>query len=365
MTPPTGESALLAVRDLAVSFESTTGTVSNAVDGVSFTLYPRQTVAIVGESGCGKSVTAMSLLRLLRSPPARYRAGTAMFADGGKVQDLLALPEHELRGIRGARIAMVFQEPMTSLNPVMTVGAQIAEAVRLHRQVSRREAHLAAIDAMRRVEIPDAAHRAGAYPHEFSGGMRQRVMIAMALACRPAVLLADEPTTALDVTVQAQILDLIECMRDDLGMGVLLITHDLGVVASRADVVCVMYAGRVVEYADVFSIFRRPLHPYTRGLLASIPSARVQRLRTVRDLLGDSRERTIQTDRGTVQAWWPDDTPASSAGPATKRNGVLIEAHPGHWALAGAAPHQAASHPDVRLRRGRTLVCADKGASPS
>ena len=255
---------LLEIADFALSFVGGDGVATKAVDGVSLTVHPRQTLAVVGESGCGKSVTALSVLRLIPRPPGRIDRGSIVL-DG--VGDLLRLSEKQMLPVRGREIAMIFQEPMTCLNPVFTIGEQIIETILLHQDVKRTHAVQIALEAMNEVGIPRPAERLRAYPHQFSGGMRQRVMIAMALACRPRLLLADEPTTALDVTIQAQILDLLAMLQQQRGMGVMLITHDLGVVAQNADVACVMYAGRVVEYARVPDLFERPLHPYTRGLL--------------------------------------------------------------------------------------------------
>ena len=256
---------LLSVTDLRVGFSTDDGIVQ-AVDGVSFDLAAGEVVAIVGESGCGKSVTAQSVIGLTRSPNATI-TGTAVF-DG---RDLIAAEETELRSVRGEQIAVVFQDPMTSLNPVYRVGDQIAEMIRAHRGVSKREAMVRAVELLDAVGIPNADRRVRDYPHEFSGGMRQRVMIAMALSCGPQVLIADEPTTALDVTIQAQILELLRRLNRDRGVAVLLITHDLGVVAELADRVVVMYAGQVVEQAGVEELFDAPRHPYTHGLLGSIP----------------------------------------------------------------------------------------------
>jgi peptide/nickel transport system ATP-binding protein len=268
MAAPASEpTTLLEIRDLVTEFRTPEGTL-RAVDGVSFDVAARSTLGLVGESGCGKSVTALSIMRLVASPPGRIAAGTIRY--GGR--DLLALRPAEMRAIRGNRIAMIFQEPMTSLNPVFTVGAQVAEAVRLHQRKSRREARAAAIEMFRRVGIPSPEDRVDAYPHQLSGGMRQRVMIAMALACRPDLLIADEPTTALDVTIQAQILDLLRSLQRELGMSILLITHDLGVVAESCDEVIVMYAGRIVERARTETLFAAPRHHYTAGLLRSVPS---------------------------------------------------------------------------------------------
>ena len=261
--------ALLEVRDLVTEFRTEHGVV-RAVDGVSFELQPRTTLGVVGESGSGKSVTALSIMRLVAAPAGRVARGEIRF--GGK--DLVTLAEPAMRAIRGNRIAMIFQEPMTSLNPVFTVGAQVGEAVRLHQGKSKREARAIAIEMFRKVGIPSPEARVDAYPHQLSGGMRQRVMIAMALACKPDVLIADEPTTALDVTIQAQILELLVELQRELGMGILLITHDLGVVAETCDEVVVMYAGRVVERAPTKALFAAPRHHYTAGLLRSIPMGR-------------------------------------------------------------------------------------------
>jgi oligopeptide/dipeptide ABC transporter ATP-binding protein len=246
---------------------------------VSLSVYPGQTVALVGESGCGKSVTAMSVLRLIPSPPGKVLGGQVLFEG----RDLLRLEEREMRSVRGAQIAMIFQEPMTSLNPVFSIGDQIAEAVKLHQRVNTRTAYEVAEAALREVGINDPGRRLHEYPHQMSGGMRQRIMIAMALACRPKLLIADEPTTALDVTIQAQILELLRKLQRENGMSILLITHDLGVVAENADAVAVMYASRIVEYAKVEDLFDRPQHPYTEGLFRSVPrlGAHAKRLDTI------------------------------------------------------------------------------------
>jgi peptide/nickel transport system ATP-binding protein len=267
MSEPQMEEKVLDVKGLRTVFFTNSG-LFKAVDDVSFSVRRGETLAIVGESGCGKSVTALSVMRLVPDPPGRIVGGSIMLEG----TDLLSLDESEMRAIRGNRISMIFQEPMTSLNPVMRIGDQITEAVRLHRQMSRKEATAKAVEMLRLVKIPEAERRAQEYPHQLSGGMRQRAMIAMALACRPALLIADEPTTALDVTIQAQILALILELQKELGMGLVLITHDLGVVAQTAQRVVVMYAGRKVEEADVETLFASPRHPYTRGLMASIPS---------------------------------------------------------------------------------------------
>ncbi len=265
-TPSTNDS-LLAVEDLRVYFHIRSG-VARAVDGVSFSIEPGKTLGLVGESGSGKSVTALSILGLVPSPPGRIKSGQIHFNG----QDLLALDEKKMRQVRGNKISMIFQEPMTALNPVFTVGAQVAEAFRLHRGASRREANLEAIGMLEKVRIPDAKARVKDYPHQLSGGMRQRVMIAMALACQPDLLIADEPTTALDVTVQAQILELMQELQQDTGAAILLITHDLGVVSEITDHVAVMYAGQIVEHAPTAEIFQAPSHPYTEGLIRSVPN---------------------------------------------------------------------------------------------
>ena len=265
--PVNGPAApLLQVDGLKTHFFTRDGVV-RAVDGVSFAVYPGETLAVVGESGCGKSVTALSVLRLIASPPGKIVSGKLLFQD----RNLLELDEAEMRELRGNDISMIFQEPMTSLNPVLTAGRQIAEALRVHRGLGRGEALAGAVSMLRQVDIPEPERRALEYPHQLSGGMRQRVMIAMALACDPRLLIADEPTTALDVTIQAQILDLMRALKEKSGAAIVLITHDLGVVAEMAQRVVVMYAGRKVEEAPVDALFARPRHPYTRGLLSSIP----------------------------------------------------------------------------------------------
>jgi peptide/nickel transport system ATP-binding protein len=257
--------ALLEVENLQTHFNTPDGVV-RAVEGVSLHVEGGETLAVVGESGCGKSVTAMSILRLIQEPPGKIK-GSIRFEG----RDLLSLSEQEMRDIRGNAISMIFQEPMTSLNPVLTVGKQIGETVQLHQGMNARDAEQKAIEMLTLVGIPAPARRVREYPHQLSGGMRQRVMIAMALACNPRLLIADEPTTALDVTIQAQILDLMRDLKTRLGSAIMLITHDLGVVAEMAERVVVMYAGRKVEEAPVGEIFAHPLHPYTRGLLGSVP----------------------------------------------------------------------------------------------
>ena len=269
---------LLDVVDLKTHFHTDQGLV-RAVDGVSFQVRQGRTLGIVGESGCGKSVASLSILRLIPSPPGRIEGGRILF----KGRDLLRLSEGQMRKIRGNEISMVFQEPMTSLNPVFTCGDQIIEAIVLHQGLTKKEAKGRAVEMLRLVGIPSPEERVDEYPHQMSGGMRQRVMIAMALSCHPSLLIADEPTTALDVTIQAQILELLAKLGEDLSMSVIVITHDLGVIAEVAERVVVMYAGRVAEYADVYPLFNSPLHPYTVGLLQSMPrlGRRSERLKVI------------------------------------------------------------------------------------
>jgi oligopeptide transport system ATP-binding protein len=258
--------ALLEVRDLKTHFFTREGVVQ-AVDGVSFTVEKGRTLGIVGESGCGKSVTALSIMGLIPKPPARIVDGSVLF-DG---RDLTKLSERQLEDVRGRQVAMIFQDPMTSLNPTFKIGSQITETLRRHFDMSREAARKRAVELLEEVGIPDAAGRLDDYPHQFSGGMRQRVMIAIALSCNPALLIADEPTTALDVTIQAQILDLLERLREEYEMAMIIITHDMGVVAEAADDVAVMYAGQIVEQASVLELYENPEHPYTEALLGALP----------------------------------------------------------------------------------------------
>jgi oligopeptide/dipeptide ABC transporter ATP-binding protein len=272
MTPKANADPLLEVRDLAVAFDTDAGLL-RAVDGISFSIPRGRTLGLVGESGCGKSVTALSILRLLPQPSGRIVGGEIRFEGA----DLAAATPADLLRIRGGRIGMVFQEPMTALNPVHRIGRQLSEVFLLHRTRDKAEAARLAVEMLAKVGIPSPEIRALEYPHQLSGGMRQRVVIAMALACNPALLIADEPTTALDVTIQAQILDLLRSLQRELGMAILLITHDLGVVAEMCDEVVVMYAGRIAEQGPVEEIFARPAHPYTRGLLSAIPRLEAER----------------------------------------------------------------------------------------
>jgi len=275
---PSSVEPLLEVKNLTVSFDMPEGR-ARAVDDTSFSIRPGETLGLVGESGCGKTVTALALMRLVQSPPGRVEAGEILF----KGADLLKLPERDMRRIRGNEISMVFQEPMTSLNPVFTCGYQVEEAVLLHQKVNKREAAERTLEMLSLVKIPDPARIAKSYPHQLSGGMRQRVMIAMALSCNPSLLIADEPTTALDVTIQAQIIDLLLSLQGRFGMAILMITHDLGVIAETCKRVIVMYAGKVMEVATINELFSDARHPYTMGLRESIPSLapRGERLKVI------------------------------------------------------------------------------------
>ncbi|MBX3502168.1 MAG: ABC transporter ATP-binding protein [Alphaproteobacteria bacterium] len=324
----TNSDVALEVDGLTTWFYTRRGIVK-AVDNVSFHVRKGETLAIVGESGCGKSITALSVIRLIPTPPGRIVSGSVKLNG----VDLVQLDEAQMRDVRGNQISMIFQEPMTSLNPVMTVGRQVSEALRLHQKLSKQDAMARAIDMLKKVKIPEAEQRAKEYPHQLSGGMRQRVMIAMALACNPEVLIADEPTTALDVTIQAQILQLIVELQRDLGAAVILITHDLGVVAETARRVVVMYAGRKVEEAEVGGLFARPLHPYTRGLMGSIP-----RLGLMRGEETETGER-LQEIVGTVPAL-NDLPPGCHFAPRCEladdrcraEYPNYLEHVPGHWA---------------------------------
>jgi peptide/nickel transport system ATP-binding protein/oligopeptide transport system ATP-binding protein len=275
---------LLKIKNLQTHFFTHEGTV-RAVNGVNLTIAKGETLGVVGESGCGKSVTALSIMRLIPDPPGKI-VGGEIFFEG---RNLFELSEREMRDIRGSKISMIFQEPMTSLDPVFTIGHEIIETVQLHQGLRREKARQAAVEALRTVGMPDAEKRVNNYPHELSGGMRQRAMIAMALACNPSLLIADEPTTALDVTIQAQILQLMNDLKERFGTSVMIITHDLGVVAEMCDNVAVMYAGYVVEYTDVDTLFSNPLHPYTKGLKKSIPrlDVEVDRLDTIHGMVPD------------------------------------------------------------------------------
>ncbi len=281
MSSSNGHQTILKVEDLVTRFSTPEGTVY-AVNGVSFELAEGETLGVVGESGCGKSVTMLSVLQLIPRPPGRIVNGKAWFHDS----DLLHLTAEEIRTIRGAQIGMIFQDPMTSLNPVLTIGKQVSEPLMLHLGMTKKDAEERVVELLRLVGIPEAEKRLAQYPHQFSGGMRQRVMIAMALACNPQILIADEPTTALDVTIQAQIIDLVKKLRDEIGMAVIWITHDLGVVAGMAQRVIVMYAGYIIEEAFVKELYSNPTHPYTHGLLNSLPRLDVSKERRLTDIPG-------------------------------------------------------------------------------
>jgi oligopeptide transport system ATP-binding protein len=317
---------LLEVCDLQTQFFTRAGVV-RAVDGVSFELRPGETLGIVGESGCGKSVTALSIMRLVPDPPGRVVGGQVLLHEDGRTRDLLQLPEREVRDIRGNLISMIFQDPMTSLNPVLTIGYQIAEPLIVHRGMSANAARRRVVELLDEVGIPSARARLDDYPHQFSGGMRQRVMIAMAMACQPKLLIADEPTTALDVTIQAQILDLIMRLNEEFGTAVILITHDLGVVAEVCQRVIVIYAGRIIENAPTAALYSQPNHPYTLGLMRSVPR------------LGVDVKRRLVSIRG-----MPPDLVASPAGcrfrPRCPRAQTRCEEEP--ELVAVGADHRAA-----------------------
>ena len=336
------ETPVLDVRDLRTYFHTEYG-LARAVDGVSFSVDAGKTLAVVGESGCGKTVTALSILKLIPIPPGRIESGRILLEG----RDLVPLPTRDMRDIRGRVAAMIFQEPATSLNPVFTIGDQIAEAIRLHRNVAASQLRGEVLKLLGEVRMSEPERRIDQYPHELSGGMKQRAMIAMALSCRPRLLIADEPTTALDVTIQARILDLLRQMREKHGTAVLLITHDLGVVAETADDVVVMYAGRIVEQAEVRSLFARPLHPYTVGLFNSLPRVDVKRER-------------LQTIPGSVPP--PTRFPAGCrfrgrcplAAPQCAVDPPLVEIRPGHrsacWFAADLAEGRAVDFSAVAAR---------------
>jgi oligopeptide/dipeptide ABC transporter ATP-binding protein len=343
---------LLQLDNLNIAFDTPRGQIRPVRD-VSLSIFPGQTLAVVGESGCGKSVTALSILRLIPSPPGRVLSGEIQFAG----RDLLKLSENQMRSVRGKDIAMIFQEPMTSLNPVFTVGEQIVEAVKLHQNVTTHEAYKIAGQAMNDVGIADPGKRLHEYPHRLSGGMRQRIMIAMALSCQPRLLIADEPTTALDVTIQAQILELLRRLQEDRGMAIMLITHDLGVVAENADAVAVMYASRIVEYASVDDLFTSPQHPYTEGLFRAVPK------------LGEKGTR-LQAISGSVPSplrlptgckFHPRCPRMNDDPTCAKDEPALREVSPGHWAACHHIPEFPArpitrpSIASIRAKRVETV----------
>lgn len=355
------EKPIFEVADLAVSFDNGAGPRIQAVNGVRMSVYPNQTLAVVGESGCGKSVTAMSAMQLIPCPPGRYDGGSILF-DG---TDILSLTERQMRAVRGRDIAMIFQEPMTSLNPVYSIGDQVMEAILLHQKVTRSEAREICIEAMNDVGIPDATTRFKQYPHQFSGGMRQRVMIAMALVCNPRLLLADEPSTALDVTIQAQILELLDDLKRERNMAMMLITHDLGVVAENSDVICVMYAGRVVEYGTIFEVFENPLHPYTRGLLNSIPKLgdHLNRLVTIAEVIDDPEQFSRLGKE--IIPWWPGHkAPPSLAKTPGGNVYTLYEIDTNHWVGCWRTEfleHHTSRRPDLPFRRSESDYTVVKG----
>jgi len=348
---------LLDIRNLNLAFNTSRGQIRPVRD-VSLSIYPGQTLAVVGESGCGKSVTALSVLRLIPTPPGQYLGGEIVFEG----RDLLKLSEKEMRSVRGRDIAMIFQEPMTSLNPVYTIGDQIAEAVILHQHLDTKQAYDVAEQSLADVGIADPRRRLSEYPHQLSGGMRQRVMIAMALSCKPKLLIADEPTTALDVTIQAQILDLLRKLQNDTGMAMMLITHDLGVVAENADTVAVMYASRVVEYATVEDLFDRPKHPYTEGLFRSIPKlgAGLDRLDTIRGTVPNPANFPAGCKFHPRCARMNDDPTCATVEPALREVGSA------HWSACHHAEGFNASPvtpPDLMHKRQVTLDVLDPASA--
>ena len=347
---------VLTIHELSVSVPQR-GAARRVVSSVSLTIHAGQTLAVVGESGSGKSLTALSVLRLVPAP-LRIDAGEIMFE--GK--NLLTLREREVRRVRGKRISMIFQEPMSALNPVMTIGEQVAEVLRLHLNLNRSEAEARAAQCFEEVGLTPGVAKLKLYPHELSGGMRQRVMIAMALACEPAVLLADEPTTALDVTIQAQILSLLRELQRSRSMAMMLIAHDLGVVAQHADIVCVMYAGHVVEYADVFALFAQPLHPYTRALLKCRPSLTggAERLATIEELMQQPDAMRIGDRANELDAWWPAPRDEHM------RESMLVEVQPLHWVRCWrtpAAAQRGETMPDVPPRATNHSVVSISASS--
>ena len=313
---------IIEVKNLKTYFKTDAG-VAHAVEDVSFDVYPGETLGIVGESGCGKSVTALSIMRLVAQPPGYYAGGEILFNG----ESILDMPKNKIQKIRGNKISMIFQEPMTSLNPVFTCGDQIMESIILHQKLSEKEAKEKAIEMLKLVGIPSPERRVEEYPHQLSGGMRQRVMIAMALSCNPSVLIADEPTTALDVTIQAQILELIEKLQKEMGLAVMMITHDLGVIAEICDRVIVMYAGQIQEIATVHELFNNPLHPYTQALMESIPkiNQEVDKLKTLPGMVPSLLE--LGDGCRFCNRFNDDECPCAG----TKENQELIEFQKGHY----------------------------------
>jgi oligopeptide/dipeptide ABC transporter ATP-binding protein len=333
---------LLSVRDLRTQFHTREGVV-HAVDGVSFDLEPGRVLGIVGESGCGKTVTALSIIGLIQKPVARIVSGEVLF----RGRDLTTLSERELEDVRGSQIAMIFQDPMTSLNPTLTIGTQITETIRRHFDVSRAQARARAVELLEEVQIPNAARRLDDYPHRLSGGMRQRVMIAIALSCEPELLIADEPTTALDVTVQAQVLDLLEDLQASHGTAMILITHDMGVVAEAADDVVVMYAGQIVEQAPVLELFDRPEHPYTEALLGALPQLEGAGVRHRRLTAIPGRPPDLVAPPDVCR--FADRCPYAGGDACTQHMPELREIRPGHLVRS--------EHPaSERTRRGEAVL---------
>ena len=363
---------LLEIDQLNVAFDTNRGQL-RAVRDVACSIFPGQTLAVVGESGCGKSVTALSILRLIPSPPGRVLSGEIRFEN----RDLLKLSEKEMRRVRGKDIAMIFQEPMTSLNPVYTIGDQIVEAIMLHQGVATREAYKIAEQALADVGIADPGKRINAYPHQMSGGMRQRVMIAMALSCQPKLLIADEPTTALDVTIQAQILELLRKLQHETGMAILLITHDLGVVAENADTVAVMYASRVVEFATVEELFDKPQHPYTAGLFRSVPKLGQEsgRLETIPGNVPNpanfpsgckfhprcpkTRELAVKAPANQVVQLTIGAEKAAVMRTCVEAEPTLLEVESGHWAACHFADNYSGAPPTTPRSNHRREVVAE------
>ncbi len=374
------ETPMIRVDDLAVSFpigrEKGQEARVRAVNGISLSVYKKQTLAVVGESGCGKSVSAMSTLQLVPTPPGNYDKGSIWWNTGDGEIDLLTYNEKQMRTIRGNDIAMIFQEPMTSLNPVYTIGEQILEAVLLHQNVNKKEAIAIACKAIDDVGISDAESRLKEYPHQLSGGMRQRIMIAMALACQPKLLLADEPTTALDVTIQAQILELLREIQEEKDMSILLITHDLGVVAESADTVAVMYAGRIVEYGSIMDVFNHPMHPYTKGLFASmpvlgknetrleiiegsVPSLSGQNKEYAVDRHGKKTEQLVEAKPALADVIWEDGKAVRVFRPSVADQPELREVAEQHWVASYDAPGYEQGKltvPDCNYRRSTAAL---------
>ena len=334
--------ALLEVNDLSTHFFTRDGVV-RAVDGITFAVEKGKTLGIVGESGCGKSVTALSIMGLIPQPPAKIVSGEVLFEG----RDLTKLSEHRLEDVRGREIAMIFQDPMTSLNPTLTIGTQITETIRRHYDVSQKQANKKAIELLEEVQIPRAAERLGDYPHRFSGGMRQRVMIAIALSCDPKLLIADEPTTALDVTVQASVLDLLDDLRHQHDMAMIIITHDMGVVAEAADDILVMYAGQIVEHATTLELFDRPEHPYTEALLGALPQIEGEGIREGRLIAIPGRPPDLLDPPAACR--FAARCPYAGGDSCTEQMPELREIRPNHWVRS---EHPASERAAATTREG-------------